>query len=259
MAIQHVENGVALRPGHAADVRGEIGIDIQRAAPGDRVGAHHRMLRARVVAVFGASLAHAVDPLAVVHGRKTVDHAAHRFGQRFVGAIHVGKQRIAAAVLGHPVHVEDGAHRRLGIAGHVGMPDLAGDVFGILVGCDLDDFRMLLHPDHRMHVQGAEVAAEGLVLVGGEFLFTEEDHQVLRQRMRDLVHLLRGKRLRHIDAGEFRADGRRQWFDPNGFVLDGLQFHRRLHSLFRPRVARRPVHDSAITPPECRARRETET
>ena len=50
---------------------------------------------------------------------------------------------------GSSVHVEDAAHRRLGIARDVGVPFLAGDVLGILVGLDDQDLGMALRQRRR--------------------------------------------------------------------------------------------------------------
>ena len=67
-------------------------------------------------------------------------------------------------------------------------------------------------------MQLAEQAAEGQVLVGRDVLVAEEDHEVLGERAMDLVHLAVGARiavdeLADVDAGDLRADDRRQLVD----------------------------------------------
>ena len=79
----------------------------------------------------------------VVQRGQALQHLLHRLGERVVGAVHVGEQRVAAALGRHLGEVEDRAHRRLEVARHVGVPFLAGDVLRILVGLDHQDLGML--------------------------------------------------------------------------------------------------------------------
>ena len=53
-----------------------------------------------------------------------VEIGLHPVRQRLIGRIHVGEQRVAAARRAL-LDVEDRAHRRLEVAGHVGVPALA--------------------------------------------------------------------------------------------------------------------------------------
>ena len=76
-------------------------------------------------------------------------------------------------------------------------------------------------------MQFAELAAEGEMLVGRDVLVAEEDHEIFGERAMDLVHLAVGARivrdeLADIDAGNLRADDRREFFDADGLV--GLGF-----------------------------------
>jgi hypothetical protein len=78
-----------------------------------------------------------------------------------------------------------------------------------------------------MHVQIAELAAEGEMLVGADVLIAEEDHEVFGERAMDLVHLAVGGRIAvdqpaDVDAGNLRADDRRQLLDADGLIGLGL-------------------------------------
>ncbi len=78
-----------------------------------------------------------------------------------------------------------------------------------------------------MDVQIAEFAAEGEMLVGADVLVAEEDHEIFGERAVDLVHLPVGARIAgdefaDIDAGDFRADDRRELFDRDGLVGFGF-------------------------------------
>ena len=72
----------------------------------------------------------------------------------------------------------------------------------------------------RMHVQRAEAAAEILLLLVVDLLVAEEDHQVLHQRVVDLLELLVAQRPRQVHAGDLRADGGRELAH-----ADGLEAH----------------------------------
>ena len=67
-------------------------------------------------------------------------------------------------------------------------------------------------------VQLAEQPAEGEVLVGRDVLVAEEDDEVLGERAVDLVQLAVRQRLGEIDAGDLRADDRRQLVDGDRLV-----------------------------------------
>src|SRR3954467_4287404 len=69
-----------------------------------------------------------------------------------------------------------------------------------------------------MDVQIAELAAEGEMLLRGDVLVAEEDHEVFGKRAMDLVHGAVGQRAREIDAGDLGADDRRQLLDADGLV-----------------------------------------
>ena len=174
--------------------------------------------------------------------------ALDRGRERLVGAVHVGEQRVAAAVGRQLLHVEDAAHRRLGIARHVGVPFLAGHVLGILVGLDDQDLRMLGAGARRgrMKVQLAEAAAERLVLLVGELLVAEKDHQIVHQRVMDLLEDLVAERPGEIDAEDLRTDHRRELAHLDGLVS---------HWLFLTYEAK-PTRESDHERHPCPARRD---
>ena len=124
------------------------------------------------------------------------EHLLHAVGQRLVGEILVGEQRVAA-VGRHLDAVEDGAHRRLGHHGGVGVPLLADDLLVAGLARDLDDLGVGLHAlVVGMDEDLAEAAREGLVALGIELLVAEEDDAVVEQRLADvadggLVEILR--------------------------------------------------------------------
>ena len=153
---------------------------------------------------------------------KPVEIGLHPVRQRFIGRIHVGEQRVAAARRAL-LDVEDRAHRRLEVAGHVGVPALAIGARRILVGIDLHQRRIVaLMGRGGMDVQFAELAAEGEMLLRRDVLVAEEDHEIFGERAMDLVHGPVGAASRcEIDAGYLRADDRGELFDADGLVRLG--------------------------------------
>src|SRR5262249_55407060 len=98
---------------------------------------------------------------------------------------------------------------RLGLARHVGMPDLAGRHRGGLVGMHDADFGMAvdLGPGGGMDQQLAEQPAESHVLLDAHLLVAEEDHLMRHQGMVQLARLAVRQRLAEVDAEDFRTDG----------------------------------------------------
>jgi hypothetical protein len=223
------QHGVALVARDADDETGEATVDVKRLPARHRVRAHHRVLSTRILhpvgdAVIGVEPA--VGLLAVMQRGEPVEIGFHPVRERLVGRVHVGEQRVAAARRALP-DVEDRSHRRLDVAGHVGVPALAIGARGILVGIDLHQRRVALVGRRRMHMQFAELAAEGEMLVGADVLVAKEDHEIFGERAVDLVHLAVGARivgneLADIDAGNLRADDRGELFNADGLV--GVRF-----------------------------------
>jgi hypothetical protein len=223
------QHGVALVARDADDETGEATVDVKRLPARHRVRAHHRVLSTRILhpvgdAVIGVEPA--VGLLAVMQRGEPVEIGFHPVRERLVGRVHVGEQRVAAARRALP-DVEDRSHRRLEVAGDVGMPALAIGARGILVGIDPHKRRVALVGRRRMHMQFAELAAESEVLVGTDVLVAKEDHEIFGERAMDLVHLaIRAgvvrDELADVHARDFRPDDRRELFDADGLVKLGF-------------------------------------
>ncbi len=115
--------------------------------------------------------------------------------------------------------IENAAHRRLEVAGHVGVPALPVRARTVLVGVDFHQRGLArLVRRGRMDVQLAEQPAESQMLLRRDVLVAEEDDDVLGQRPVDLVHRPVGQRLGEIDAIDLRADDRGQLVDADRFI-----------------------------------------
>jgi hypothetical protein len=181
---------------------------------GARIG---RLVRDTIVGVGAA-----IRVLAIMDRSEALEIAFHAVRQRLVGGIHRGEQRVATARRAL-ANIQDAAHRRLHVAGHVAVPAFSVGARRILVGMDNHQLRMARRVRRRgMEVQFSEAAAEIEVLVLADVLVAEEDHQVLRQRAVDLLERLVAQRLREIDTGDLRADDRRQLVDGDRLVSDRL-------------------------------------
>jgi hypothetical protein len=164
----------------------------------------------------------AIDRLAIVNGGQALEIGLQAVRQRLIGGVHRGEQRVAA--FGRAgLDVEDAAHRRLEVTTHVGVPALAVGARRVLVG--MDDHQLGaagLMRRRGMDVQLAEQPAERHVLVGRDVLVAEEDDAVLGQRPMQLVLLAVAERRAEVDAGDLRADDRRQLVDGDGLVRRAL-------------------------------------
>ena len=199
--------------------------DVERLATGHRMGAHDRLLRlGEHLALVVHPVAAAIDMLAFVHRGHAGQHLLDRLAQGLVGAVHVGEHRVAAAIRRHHRQMQDRAHRRLDVARHIGMPDLAGDVLGRFVGLDQQDFGMPLDraPAGWVDVQLAELAAEVGVLVDADLLVTKENHQVVHQRVVNLLELLVAQRFGQVDTVDLGADHWRHLAHLDGLVAHGV-------------------------------------
>ena len=165
-----------------------------------------------------APAAVAVVPGAVVDRDQPAQERLHRLRQRVVRRRHAGEQRVAARIR-HGVQAQDGTHRRLRIARHVGMPGLARYLRRVGVRMDPQDLRVALRSGRvRMDVQLPEPPPEILLLVQRDVLVPEEDDPVLHQRIMHLGELMVAERARQIDAADLRTHRRRQGTHPYGFV-----------------------------------------
>ncbi|MHC2381790.1 hypothetical protein ACVIHA_006188 [Bradyrhizobium liaoningense] len=231
--VEISQHRIALVARDAVDVAGEAAVDVERLPARDRMRAHDGMLGMRIRGTVGHAVIgveSAIDRFAIVQRGEPVEIGLHAVRQRLIGRVHVGEQRVAAAWRALP-DVKDRAHRRLEIAGHVGMPALAIGARRILVGVDLHQRRIVvLVRRGRMDMQFAELAAEGEMLLRRDVLIAEEDHEVFGKRAMDLVHLPVGAGVAlderaDIDARDFRADDRGELFDRNGFVRRTIVRH----------------------------------
>src|SRR5262245_1098980 len=106
MSIEHLENGPALVSAKTNNSCREEAVDEKTFPERDRVGPEYRMLGAGVdLAAIISHVPSAIDMLAVVNGGHALEHASDRGGERLVSLIHVGKERIAAAVGRHSCQV----------------------------------------------------------------------------------------------------------------------------------------------------------
>src|SRR5947208_16736115 len=72
-------------------------------------------------------------------------------------------------------------------------------------------------------MQIAELAPEGEMLLRGDVLIPEEDHEIFGERAMNLVHLavrarIVGNQFADIDAGNLRADDRGEFFHADGLI-----------------------------------------
>ena len=138
------------------------------------------MLGRRIAAVpqVAAAVAPAVVLLPVVDRGEPGEEALHPERKPLVSGVHAGEEGVAAAGrhLDDPQHAR---HRRLEVAGDVGVPQAAGHELHLVVAADDEDLRVLGRLRRgRVDVELAEAAAQGLVLLQGQLLIAEEEDQV---------------------------------------------------------------------------------
>src|SRR5215213_1401247 len=76
VAVEHLQERIALALVQAHDVRGEVAIDVERLAAGDGMRAHHRMLVPGEAALLRLlAEAAAIDLRAVMDGRQALAQA----------------------------------------------------------------------------------------------------------------------------------------------------------------------------------------
>jgi hypothetical protein len=142
-----------------------------------------------------------------VHGSHAVEHALHAVGERVVGQIHIGKQRITPEI-GDLAGIKDRAQCRLVEVGDVrvpGAPKIAAVILGLF--SDLDNFRIVGHSaDKLVDIQAAKAAAESQVLLWCQMLIAEKDHLVVEQRAADFGNHGGVERFAQIDPREFGAE-----------------------------------------------------
>src|ERR1700730_2374522 len=193
MAIEIIEEGRALRLGHVRKTNGECPVDKQRLAAGLGMASYDRVLDLSLGGVAAPNfhralaLGEIVRPRTVgatraMHRGQISEHPLHALGQRVVGQVHVGEQRIAAEG-GNFASIEDRAQRRLFEIGHVRVPGAAKVAAGfVLLFPDLEDFRVIRHCGNKvMDVEIAKTAAECQMLFRSEVLVAEKYHLMVEE------------------------------------------------------------------------------
>ena len=236
--VEHVEDGGALVGGEAEDRLGELRVHEEAPAAVLGMGAHHRVEAGKqlvvvlaVPVVAAAGLDVGGEPRVEVDGDQLVAHGPHRGGEPVVGVLEA-RPRGVAAHLGAGEHGEDRAERRGLEEGDVGVPP-AGPVLAAVDGQDLGvalDRRAARVPLGEL----AELAAEGGLLVVGEFLVAEEHDVVGVEGVPDGGHGGVVERPGQVDAGDLGADDRRERAD-----LDPLASR---HGTQCGPTGRRPFH-----------------
>ena len=140
-----------------------------------------------------------------VHAGQAVHQPAHAGGERLVGEVLVGEQRVAADRR-HLAREQHGAHGRHLEVGRVGVPDAAEVGALVLQLHHLDDLGVVGNAlDEGILHRLAHAAGEGQELGGGEVLAAKEDHQVVEQRAPDLGHAVLRQRPGQIDPMDLPA------------------------------------------------------
>jgi hypothetical protein len=142
-----------------------------------------------------------------VDGPQALQQALHAVGQRFVGEVLAGEERVAA--IGRYVDgVEDGSHRGLRHHRGVRVPLFPHDAQVPGLAANLDDLR--IGDDGRVvgvHEDVAEAARERLVLGGVELLVAEEDDAVIEEGAPDGRHARVGEIGAQVDAVDLGPQG----------------------------------------------------
>ena len=193
MLKQIVQQRRAFLGGHVLEAQRVPAIDIQRLAAGLGMRAHHRMLgdvfllRFRLAAVLDAVLARArhIGLRGRIHRDEAVEHALHALGERLVGEIHVGEQRVAAARR----RLARDQHRRHGRAFEIGRIRVPEPAEIDLLVLELDhgrDLRKSVEPLHEwIFDRLAEASCDTQEFLRRQRLAAKEHHAVLQPRGAD--------------------------------------------------------------------------
>ena len=182
-------------------------VDEQAFAARLGMGADHRVAAAGFAP--GAVGPHRGRPFAARHRRVGAGHFAvavdafqpgeqgfHALGQPFVGEILIGEQGVAA-IGRHVEGVEQGAHRRFGHHGGVGVPFLADDLGVAGIAGDRHHLRvMVAGVEIGMDENIAKGAGQALVSGDVELLVAEKDHTMVQKRGADFRDYRIGQRHR---------------------------------------------------------------
>src|SRR5215469_14768690 len=99
MPVEHLQDGIAFDLPETGDAHGEYPVHEEALPSGYRMGTNYGVFR------DGVSLACVIDAVSSpvvalprVDRSQTCNHVLDRSGKRLIGLVHVGKQRVAAAV-----------------------------------------------------------------------------------------------------------------------------------------------------------------
>ena len=188
--------------------------------PDSGMGAHHRvesreqLVPPGAVPFVTAPLGHVGrEPRIVVDRDQLLAHGAHRRRQPVVGILQARPHGVAPH-LGRLEHVEDGAHGRRLQECDVGVPPTRT----VHLAVDGEDLGALVDGgQHRVRLgDGAELAGEVGLLLGGQGLLPEEDDVMGVQRFTDGVHDLGGERLGDVHTPDLCPDGGGDRLDADG-------------------------------------------
>ena len=231
MTIELLEQRLAVLDGPALELRGEVGVHIERLAAAQRMADHDGM--DHVAHLVGALEAHGT---AVVLRPEHVDrrmdraeaaqHLLHALRQRLEGEIHVGEQRVAALVRDF-ARQQDRAHRGLLVVAVVGVPEIADVLLALGLLAHFGDLRIARDGrEEPVDVDRRPTLRELDMLLGRQLLVAEEDHAVLHEGLLDFVPLPIAHRL-EVDAGNLRAAATRELADFDRLVRHGRSPPRR--------------------------------
>jgi hypothetical protein len=161
-----------------------------------------------------------------MNGTQAAERPLQTVGERLVGEVHVGEQRVAA-FLGHFAREQDRAHGGFGVVAVVGVPAAADVGLLLLLLAHLGDFRIARRRHEELvDVDRSPAARERDVLLGRQLLVAKEDHAFVVEDAAKLVPLVIAEVLRQIDAEHFGAAAAGEFPHGDRFVChrDALPF-----------------------------------
>ena len=222
MVEQRVEQLGTLPGVHPLDRPGHQPVDVERLAAGDGMLAHHRLPEMRLLGKIDLGFVDRARQRFVVVGIDSFPALDARFQfrrQRVVGLVHVEKERVAAA-RGNLDGVEERALGRLfeitiiGVEIHFAVGQRADELAVLAdVGHQHREVAMLdtgFVAGRRWPVarfQNTEMFCEADLLVLGQFLISEHDHEVPMPGVEDGRDRLRRWLFPQVDAEDFGAQG----------------------------------------------------
>ena len=144
-----------------------------------------------------------------MHCAQMRNELAYRLGERFVGKIHIGPERIAAD-RGNLFGVENRRLRRPLQVGDVVVPAVAVGAMRRIVLQHHHLGRRLVTRIERVNVERPETGREIALLKRRQRLSLEEEHEMVVERAANLRHRVVAERRAKVEALNGRADRRRQ-------------------------------------------------